>query len=197
MKEIAPKDSRYIPLTQQRWCCVPACISMIMYRHGISLIPQEELGYYLGLVVPKEDAHLFYNPRTGRRPASGYGTQIQKSDYHPNKVFSKLNIPLKMIFHPIDDFKDEIELADFISKKIVDNADLVTSFSNAEFSDGQIQGGHVCVIYRISPDNRTIRVIDPERCESKWQTYSILKLYKAMQRHGADKMGGIWVFVKT
>lgn len=151
----------------------------------------------MGLIVPKEDVHLFYNPRTGERPASGYGTQIQKDEYHPDKAFATLNIPLKMIFHPIDDFKDETELADFISNKIVDDTDLVVSFSNAEFSDGQIQGGHVCIVDRIFTDKGTIRLIDPERCEPKWQTHQISKIFKAMQKHGTDKMGGVWEFVKV
>lgn len=196
MNEIIPKDSRYIPMTQQRWCCVPACISMIMYRHGIALVSQEELGWYLGLTVPEEDRDLFYNPRTGERPASGFGTQISKDEYHPNNVFIKLGIPLAMIFYPIDKFKNKKEFMNFISDKIDDDADLVASFSNAEFSNRHIHGGHVCVVDRIFLDDETIRLIDPERSEPKWRTVKISKLFEAMRKHGSKNMGGIWEFEK-
>ncbi len=52
--EIVPKDSRYIPFSQQPYCCVPTSIQMVMYRHNIPLVPAEELGYHLGLTVPKD-----------------------------------------------------------------------------------------------------------------------------------------------
>lgn len=197
MKEIAPQNTRYIPLTQQRWCCVPACISMIMYKRGIPLVAQEELGYHLGLVVPDESKHLFYNPRVGEEPSSGYGTQISKTAYHPNTAFKKLGIPLVMIFHPINKFENEKEFTDFILGKIKADADLVASYSNLEFSDGHIQGGHACVVDQIFTNNGTIRLIDPERNQPKWQTHNISKLYKAMQKHGPAKMGGLWEFVQT
>jgi hypothetical protein len=41
-KEIIPKNSRYIPLTQQKWCCVPMCIQMVILKHGMPLISAEK-----------------------------------------------------------------------------------------------------------------------------------------------------------
>jgi len=87
MKEVVPEDSRYVPFVQQKSCCVPACVSMIMYRHNIPLIPQELLGYYLGLVVREENKELFWNARTGERPPAGWGTQIYKEEHHPDNVW--------------------------------------------------------------------------------------------------------------
>jgi hypothetical protein len=52
-KEIVPSDSRYVPLTQQKWCCVPTCIQMVMIKQGIPLQPAELIGYELGLIVPE------------------------------------------------------------------------------------------------------------------------------------------------
>ena len=93
--EATPDDSRYVPFTQQAYCCVPTSILMIMYRNGMPLIPAEELGYHLGLTVPPEDSHLFYKVRVSNTPPSlaGYGTQIYNPDYEPNKVFRELGIP--------------------------------------------------------------------------------------------------------
>ena len=96
MIEIIPKDSRYVPLTQQNWCCVPTCIQMIMLKHEVPLLAAEFLGYHLGLIVPEQELKYFWNARTGKRPSSGWGTQIGNQKYEPNLVFEKLNIPLKM-----------------------------------------------------------------------------------------------------
>jgi len=194
MKEITPKNSRYIPFTQQPSCCVPACISMIMYKRGIPLIPQEELGYYLGLVVSKENEHFFYKLRAGKRPVSGYGTQIYKDEYNPNNVFPKLGIPLEMIFHPIDEFKDVKELENFISQQIKKDADMLICFDHGELKGSHEQGGHVCVIDRIFLKNGEIRLIDPQRNQPKWRTVKAEDLYKAMKFHGSDKMSGVWEF---
>jgi hypothetical protein len=50
-----PNDSRYVPFTQQPACCVPTCIQMVMYKNDIPLIPSEEIGYPLGLIVHGDD----------------------------------------------------------------------------------------------------------------------------------------------
>jgi hypothetical protein len=94
--EVIPNDSRYVPFTQQDYCCVPTSIQMIMYRNNIPLIPAEELGYHLGLTIPPDVANLFYKPRIADTPPStaGYGTQIYNPDYEPNKVFKELEVPL-------------------------------------------------------------------------------------------------------
>ena len=89
-----PNDSRYIPLTQQPYLCVPACIQIVMYKHNIPLVPQEEIGYHLGLTVPPDAAKSFFKVRVADQPPvnSGYGTQIQTLEYEPNQAFNKLKV---------------------------------------------------------------------------------------------------------
>ena len=95
MEEIVPKNSRYMPFTQQAACCVPTCFQMIMYKHGIPLKPSEEIGYHLGLVVHPDRKKLFYNVRTSsEKPPAGYGTRIYDPEFEPNNAFRKLGIPL-------------------------------------------------------------------------------------------------------
>ena len=65
---VVPEDSRYVPLTQQRSCCAPTCIQMIMYKNGIPLKPAEEIGYHMGLTVSLDAECLFYNARTSATP---------------------------------------------------------------------------------------------------------------------------------
>src|SRR4051812_21672916 len=88
------KKSRYVPFTQQKFCCVPTCLTMVMYRHGIPLQPAEDIAYALGLTVPEEDVWLFDRVRTGERPSAGWGTQIYKPEFEINKVLGEIKIPL-------------------------------------------------------------------------------------------------------
>lgn len=194
MKEIIPKDSRYIPIVQQKSCCVPASISMIMYKHEIPLISQELFGYHLGLMVAPENRKLFWNPRTGKRPLSGYGTQIYRKEFSLNIVFKKLKIPLRMIFHPISKFSDK-EFKNFIIEAAKKNKDVLACFDHGKLSGDNIQGGHVCVIDRMDIKHDTIRLIDPQNTQPKWRIVKISKLLKAMRFHGDEKSGGLWEFV--
>ena len=107
MKEIIPKDTRYVPLTQQPSCCTPTSISIVMLKLGIPLISQELLGYHLGLRVNKKVKLLFWNPVVGPKPGAGYGTRIDRKEYETNAIFKKLNIPLEGTFYPIENFKSK------------------------------------------------------------------------------------------
>lgn len=120
MTEIVPPDSNYIPLTQQRWCCVPTCIQMVMLKHNIPLIPAEILGYHMGLIVPEDQSRLFWNMRTGKKPPSGYGTQAGNPSFSPNAVFKKLGIPLKMTWCLINKFKTFKDYQEYLMK--IDNS---------------------------------------------------------------------------
>ena len=66
-KNIIPKDTCYIPLTQQPWCCVPTCFQMVMLRYKIPLVPAELMAYHMQVVVPKRDKKLFFNIKTTKK----------------------------------------------------------------------------------------------------------------------------------
>ena len=196
MKNIIPKDSRYIPFTQQKLCCVPACISMIMYRHKIQLISQELLGYHLGLIVPKEELKLFWNGRTGSKPSAGYGTRINEHRFHPNKIFPKLKIPLKMIFHPIDGFLNVQEFKKYLVSIERNDKDVAVCFNWSALYGQNYSGGHLSIIDKVNLRKGEVRLIDPEYKAPKWRIVKLEKLKKAMEVHGEDKSGGFWEFLK-
>ena len=195
MSNIIPKNSRYIPFAQQKSCCVPACISMIMYKNKISLLPQELLGYHLGLIVDSESKKLFWNVRTGKIPPSGYGTRINLKKYNPNTVFPKLKIPLKMMYHPISLFNKE-GFEKFIVDAIKKDKDVLVCFNHGVLKREKAGGGHVCVLDRIYPAKGIVRLIDPSINQPKWRLVKISLLKKAMEVHGDDKSGGFWEFIK-
>lgn len=198
MRDVVPKDSRYVPLTQQKSCCVPTCIQMVMLRNGIPLLPAEELGYHLGLTIHPSRANLFYNARVSEvRPPAGYGTQIYKPEYSPNKAFKKLNIPLKMSWSLIDKFATIESFKEYLSRVESSGKDVLVCYDWPTLfdQDETDHWGHVCVLDKMFIEKGEVRMIDPSPDWPKWNMVKIEKLYEAMKFHGASKSGGFWELV--
>lgn len=190
MKNIVPTDSRYVPLTQQKWCCVPTCLQMIMYRHNIPLVPAELIGYHIGLTVPKKEARYFWNVRTGKKPLAGWGTRIGEKEFELNTTFKTLKIPLKINLKLIDQFSDLKSFKDYL-RSVIDKDILVCFDWGTLFNEGH-HGGHVCVLDKIYLVEGKVRIVDPENKSCKWRIVKIEKLYNAMKFHGAKKSAGFW-----
>ena len=189
---VIPTDSRYVPLTQQKWCCVPTCIQMVMYRHNLPLIPAELIGCELGLTVPKSEIHLFWNARTGKEPKAGWGTRIGEKKFEPNAAFKRLKILLRMDLKLIYEFPTLSEFKTYLEKVEKDDLDVLTCFDwQTLFGEGN-HGGHVCVLDKVFLERGEVRIIDPEFKSPKWRIVKLDKLYEAMKFHGKEKSGGFW-----
>ena len=194
MKDIIPKDTRYVPLTQQKSCCVPASISIIMLKLGIKLVPQELLGYHLGLKVNKEDKHLFWNVKTGKKYKYGYGTSPNRKKYGTNMAFRKLKIPLRAKFVLVKNFKTNKDFISYIEDKVKNDKDIIACFNPHTLVDSDKPGGHFSVVDRIYKKKNIIRLIDPSFNQPKWKEVDIDKLKKAMELHPVR--GGFWELEK-
>ena len=191
----APNDSRYIPFTQQPYCCVPVNIQMIMYRNNIPLVPAEEIGYHLGLTVPKESAHSFYKVRTATKAPDGiWGTRISNPQYEPNRAFKKMGIPLSFELVPISSIDTPKSLENVLKDVQEQDTDASLCF-NFSVTQGKYDpgSGHVVVFDRFIDDK--IRYIESDR-GTKWDTVDVGLLHKAMQKHGDANYAGIWLFNK-
>lgn len=187
------QHGRYIPFTQQRYCCVPACLQMVMYRHGIPLLPQEDMAYALGLTVPKEDAHLFNQVRTGKRPSAGWGTRIYEPEFEINKVLKEIRIPLCV------DVDTNIRTLDELRVKLqaVQDADgdALICFDYGTLWDEDIRSGHVCVFDRLEGD--AVWIVDPTATAGpKHRKADLHKLLKAIDFHGSHNSCGVWTVDK-
>lgn len=181
---------KYIPFTQQPYCCVPTCVQMVMYRRGLPLIEQEEIAYELGLTVPESDSHLFHKVRTGKMPSSGWGTQIQEKDYSLQIFFDNYGLQLK--FEIKNSFKNSDELGRYLSKLQGDgDTDVILCFDYGKLWGLNRRGGHVCVLERIAGSE--VHIIDPERNVPKRRTVNINSLFKAIDFHGEHNSTGVWV----
>lgn len=182
------KTKKYIPFTQQRYCCVPTCLAMVMYRRGIPLIPIEDLGYALGLTVPEEDLWLFDKARTGERPSAGWGTRIQEPEFEINKVLKSIDIPLSV---EVDtDIKSLEDLRQKLQAVQDADGDALLCFDYGKLWNEDISGGHVCVFHGLDGDD--VWMIDPERNVPKNRKVSLAKLYEAIDFHGPENSCGVW-----
>lgn len=192
MKNVIPVDSRYVPIVQQKWCCVPACISMLMYKHKIPLIPQEELGYHLGLLLPPEDRSLFWKTRDGNKPEAGWGTRVEKKQFSFDTVFAKLKIPLLMKLQRGKTFEAD-SLLNFLADAEANDLDIAICFDVGALENNNRHGGHVCVFDRVDRIKKTVRLIDPASSQPKWRYVTIENLLRGIQ-YKWNKSAGIWEF---
>jgi hypothetical protein len=194
MNSSIPTDSKYIPLTQQKWLCVPTCIQMIMVRHNIPLVPSELLGSYMKLLVPKNDGYLFWNVKTGKRPKAGYGTQFNEK-FSANTAFKELHIPLKVDWKLIDQFKNIEEFENYLREVTSRKIDVLVCYDWGTLFDKDMRQGHTCVLDKVDLKKKEVRIIDPEYKTPKWRTIKIEHLYKAMKIHGKENSAGFWEFL--
>jgi hypothetical protein len=191
--DIVPKDSRYIPFTQQHSCCAPTCIQMVMYKNKIPLLPAEEIGYYMGLTLPPDAGHLFYNVRTSDSPptSAGYGTQIGTKGFTLDEAFSNLKIPLRSDLELADSIVDEGYLLKRLKEIESNNEDaLICLNSSVLIGEYRPNSGHLVVFDRIANDK--VRIIDPNPNQPKWRQIDIAVLFKSIKIHGNERSGGIW-----
>ncbi|MBI2032816.1 MAG: hypothetical protein HYT09_04205 [Candidatus Levybacteria bacterium] len=161
----------------------------------IPLIPAEEIGYHLGLIVPPEKAKFFYNVRTSsEKPPAGYGTRIYDPKYQPNKAFKKLGIPLTLTIKPIAQFNSAKKLLAYL--KQIENADkdaLLCFHHGTLVDDASRDWGHVVVFDRLIKGK--IRIVDPDPQDPKWGLVTPQKMFEAMKKHGEKRSAGVWTLL--
>ncbi len=181
------ESTRYIPLTQQPFCCVPACLQMILLRRCLPLFAQEKIGYELGLTVPRSYNKILPGARSGPKPPGGWGTRLHKKEYSLNSFFHKYQLPLKYCYFPASKIDDAKEWAE---RQIKRDNDVIACFDYGELYGGETQG-HISLLDSVS-DSRAI-LIDPEYEKPKFRKVTFKRLLRSMEYHGEDKLGGFWL----
>lgn len=167
----------YKIIDQKPYCCVPACIQMILYRRNLDVIEQEDIGIDLGLVVPKEEKYNFKNVPAGRIPKEGYGTRINIKKYSLNEFFKKRNLPLVSMYSAVNDIEN---VPEYIGQNISLGNDLLVCFRSSNNS------GHASLIEEIDDD--IVTLVDPE---PKIKKVSSSNLIKSVKEH--NQFGGFWL----
>jgi hypothetical protein len=169
---------------------------MVMYKNDIPLIPSEEIGYHIGLIVHPDKAKYFYNVRTStEKPPAGYGTRIYLPEFEPNVAFKKLDIPLTLKIKAISDISSGDDLRKILEQVEVANSDALLCFNHGALVDDKDKDwGHVVVFDRVIDGK--IRIVDPSPEHPKWRLVGVEKMFGAMQEHGVARSGGVWLIEK-
>jgi hypothetical protein len=183
---ITPK---YDPKVEKPYCCVPAVLQMIQERRGFEFASQDEIGYQLGLIVPKEKAHFFSKVRTGRMPRTGWGTQTSKKQYSINRYFVKNNLPLRLTVYNVRVVKNVSEI---LVQNLTNNNDIIICYnSQLLFAEGDIE--HVSLIQELDTDNDEITIVDPAIGGPKIRKTKLPRLIFVLKSHQVSKQGGFWI----
>lgn len=184
MKEVI---SRYIPITQQPYCCVPACIQMILIKRKLTLISQEEIWWWLWLIVPEEDKYLFWKVRTWNKPSAGWWTQ-KWTRYSINTLFKAKKYPLKEKFYFIIDYK---EAEKFIINNINKNNDILVCFSYWKLYNTGNLWWHLSLINSIN--NWKVVLVDPSEKHPKYREVEFKLLLDSIVFHTKNNWWWFWV----
>ena len=159
--------TRYEIVRQEPFMCVPATIQMILKRRGISFpMTQREIGLALGW-------------------AEKTGTQIQKPEFEPNKIFAQIGLPLSFEYIPISKIASSQELVKIINEIIAAGDDAVICWKVER------RNGHVAAVDKI--DDEAIRYVCTD-CGGRIIEQSTEYIYGQMKEHTDAMMGGVWVF---
>jgi hypothetical protein len=169
---------------------------MVMFKWNLPLIPAEEIGHHLGLVVPKEELQYFWHGTTAEKPPrAGWGTRIYLPEFSLDSAFQRLKIPLRSELNLIDKFPDPASVRQYLERAELEDQDVLVCFDYGALHGTDYHGGHVNVFDRI--DGNHVRLVDPETKVPKWRVVEVDKLFAAMKSHGPGKSGGFWKLVKT
>lgn len=185
---ITPK---YNPKKEKPHCCVPAVLQMIQERRNLEFASQDEIGYQLGLIVPKEKVSLFSKVRTGRMPKTGWGTQTSKKQYSINNYFVKNNLPLKLTIYSVEEVED---IPEFVIQNLMNDNDIIICYnSQLLFGDGDIE--HVSLIQEIETEHDELTIVDPAIGIPKIRKTKLSRLIRILKSQ-VSKQGGFWIISK-
>lgn len=185
----ASVEPEYFPMVQEPYCCVPACVQMVLLRQELPLYSQEEIGLNLGLVVPEEYTKYFEEVETGPEPPSGYGTRINEEEYSLDSFFKKNDLPLRCDFYTCEDIED---IPHFIGENLLQGNDILTCFKVKHLYDIGEAGdsGHASLIQEI--DDETLMLVDPHGLYQKVRLERFIEAVKVHKKEGIQ-LGGFWV----
>lgn len=177
---------KYQKVTQKPFCCVGACLEMVLQRRGIEDYEQEQIAGELGLIVPEEYKDELPTAKVGKMPVAGYGTQIQEEQYSINHFFRKYRLNLRETYRYITDItKAKKFLADKADQDVLIIFHCATLYDNPK-----ADWGHMVLLDHIQGDQVVIQENGKKR---NIETVELAKLLHAIEVHGRENGAGFYV----
>lgn len=176
---------KYKIIKQKPYCCVGACMEMILNRRNISNKGQVSIACDLGLIVPLSYKDIYPHALIGDKPNAGYGTQIQKEKYSLNNFFKNNNLDLTMEYFFLTSSKD-------IKKFLIDNNlhdILICLYGEILYDEKEANWGHMVLFEGMEND----LVFLADTYKNRQIRMSIVKLAKAIKVHGKNNGGGFYL----
>lgn len=177
---------KYKKVIQKPYCCVGACMEMILNRHNITNTGQIDIACQLGLIVPSEYKATYVDAMVGEKPSAGYGTQIQKEEYSINNYFKQNNIKLRQEYY----FITNIENAKKFILDNIENDILICCHCATLYDAPHANWGHMVLFENIS--NNDITILDPS-AKRNYETIPLKKLLESISIHGIDNGAGFYL----
>ena len=176
---------KYKRVVQLPNCCVLACVTMILHRHGFTHINQEYIGQWLSRNVPREDVH--------DAPPKGWVMRAGKEDIYLNSFFTDVKLPFTIKKHFVTSTPG---LKQFLAKNKCQ--DIIVCFDpSVLYKVQQEPGGHVCVVE--SFDEGSVVLVDPSEKYVALHggrtpiTVAMNDLVEAFENYGEVNGAGLWL----
>jgi hypothetical protein len=185
--------TRYEPITEKPYCCVPAVIQMILARRGLACRSQEEIGWELGLLVPPEIKSAFTRVRTGPKPPAGYGTQTSKPEFSIENYFLRNLFPLSITRVSPSSLN---ELTATLEAELDRDNDVVLCFNSRRlFGDGGLE--HAALIEAFDKARGRATVVDPAIGAPKRRFAAADSIFETIRAHAVSAIGGLWIISQS
>ncbi|MFH1544606.1 MAG: C39 family peptidase [archaeon] len=164
----------YLFHPQQPFCCVPACIQMILATNTIRIPSQEFIAKHLDFRIPKKHRRDFKGDYTVKeKPKRGYG--VQQTEENINAFLSKNGFPLKAKRHLISGIKNPEK---FIEENLRKGNYLMPIF-NLEVLGGKKEG-HAVLIISFNPKTKKVRIADPAKKKNRIRLLDLSRIVEGM-----------------
>lgn len=156
------RNMKHKHISQKPYCCVPACVLMIILRRKLPMIPQTDIAYDLGLILPLKDRRLLPKSYTGLKPKAGWGTRINLKRYSLGVFFQNRGYPLQEVFRSVNKFQSVSQFRKFLSDNIREKNDLLICFNYPLLYHIDGSWGHASLIESVYNEYAILRDPNPK-----------------------------------
>ncbi len=179
---------QYKQISQKPYCCVPACVQMILQRRKLPMLAQADIAYDLGVILPPKDKHLLPRSHSGPRPKAGWGTRINLPRFSLTAFFEQRGYPLQVTFYPAKKFSSPEWFKKFLLNNVRQGNDLLTCFNYPQLYHQKGSWGHASLIEAVK--KKCVTLYDPLPKRKEARKVSLNDLFAASKNH---HYGGVWV----
>lgn len=183
---------KYKHISQKPYCCIPACVQMILHQRKLPILPQTDIAYDLGIILSPKDKHLLPKSYKGTKPKAGWGTRLTLKKYSLATFFKRRGYSLQEIFHSAEEFRSVRQFKKFLLDNIGKENDLLICFNYPLLYHLEGSHGHASLIEEVNEKHVTLR--DPSPKHKQTRKTLPKDLLAALKNH---YHGGIWVIRGT